>query len=384
MRSIDDDAPSLLNNEPEFVHEEEKDDISKLQSLLKELDMSGGVARIFRQRPGQADYPYLSEMPIDAFSLENLKRIFGGGKYLVRFAAKGGRYVRSIRFAIDNCFKGEMDIIPPAAPAQQQQSNDSMNGLLAFMMQQQQAQQQQQQNMMTLMMTMMTESQKSMAGVMVAAMGGKAPSEPSSKFIEVMMPMLTESMKPRGGIAELAETVKLTKELMGPPQQAEKEEKDDMLERLMTVGAPLIGAFMNRGNNAPAPQQMRPVAPTQPAALPPTQEQVAQAKAQDLLSKLRFVTPILVRAAKKNAFIDSYLDILDDSLDDDGYEMLTYALQRDDWATTLFNDNPDVIANRQWFESLREAILHPDEDTDAAGEAPEPGTQNQEQAGLVP
>ena len=380
MRSIDDDAPSLLNEEPEFVHDEEKDDISKLQSLLKELDMSGGVARIFRQRPGQADYPYLSEMPIDAFSLENLKRIFGGGKYLVRFAAKGGRYVRSIRFAIDNCFKGEMDIVPPttAAPAQ---NNDSTNALLAFMMQQQQAQQQQQQNMMTLMMTMMTESQKSMAGVMVAAMGGKPSQEPASKFIEVMMPMLTENMKPRGGIAELAETVKLTKELMGPPQP-EKEEKDDMLERLMTVGAPLIGAFMNRNQPQPPPQP-RPVVPAAPAALP-TPEQAAQAKAQDLLNKLRFTTPILVRAAKKNAYIDSYLDILDDSLDDEGYEMLVYALKRDDWISTLFNDNPEVIANRQWFESLREAILNPDEDTDAAGEAPEPGAKDQEQAGLVP
>ena len=143
-----------------------------------------GVARIFRQRPGQADYPYLSEMPIDTFSLENLKRIFGGGKYLVRFAAKGGRYVRSIRFSIDNCFKGEMDIVTPTttAPAQ---NNDSTNTLMAFMMQQQQSQQQQQQNMMTLMMTMMTESQKSMAGVMVAAMGGKPSQEPASKFIDV-------------------------------------------------------------------------------------------------------------------------------------------------------------------------------------------------------
>jgi len=379
MRSIDDDAPPLTGD-PEFVHDEEKDDISKLQSLLKELDMSGGVARIFRQRPGQADYPYLSEMPIDAFSLENLKRIFGGGKYLVRFAAKGGRYVRSIRFAIDNCFKGEMDIVPASAPVQQNSDNNTM---LAFMMQQQQAQQQQQQNMMTLMMTMMTESQKSMAGVMVAAMGGKPQSEPSSKFIEVMMPMLTESMKPRGGMAEFAETVKLTKELMGPAQP-EKEEKDDMLERLMTVGAPLLGAFMNRGNNAPPQQAMRPVVPSQPTALPPTQEQLAQAKAQDLLGKLRFVTPILVRAAKKNAFIDSYLDILDDSLDDEGYDMLVFMLQRDDWISTLFNNNPDVIANRQWFDSFREAILTPDEDADAAGEAPQPGAEDQKQVGLVP
>lgn len=381
MRGIDDDA-TPLTEEPEFVHDEEKDDISKLQSLLKELDMSGGVARIFRQRPGQADYPYLSEMPIDAFSLENLKRIFGGGKYLVRFAAKGGRYVRSIRFAIDNCFKGEMDTVPAStAPVQQ---NDNSQALLAFMMQQQQAQAQQSQQSMTLMMTMMAESQKSMAAIMAAALTGRpAPSQDSSsKFIEVVMPMLTESMKPKNGIAEFAETVKLTKELMGPPQP-EKEEKDDMLERLMTVGAPLLGAFMNRGQPQPQPQP-RPVAPAAPVALPPTQEQVAQAKAQDLLNKLRFVTPILVRAAKKNAFIDSYLDILDDSLDDESYEMLTYALQRDDWMTTLFSDNPDVVANRQWFDSLREAILNPDEDTAAAGETPEPRTEDQKQAGMVP
>ena len=377
MRGIDDDA-TPLTDEPEFVHDEEKDDITKLQSLLKELDMSGGVARIFRQRPGQADYPYLSEMPIDAFSLENLKRIFGGGKYLVRFAAKGGRYVRSIRFAIDNCFKGEMDIVPtPAAPAQQ---NDNSNALLAFMMQQQQSQQQQQQAMMTLMITMMTESQRSMAGVMAAALGGKPSSEPASKFIEVMMPMLTESMKPRGGLTELAETVKLTKELIGPPQ--EKEEKDDMLERIMSVGAPLLGAFMNR-NNSPQPQP-RPVMPTPPAALPPTQEQLAQAKAQDLLNKLRFVTPILVRAARKGAYIDSYLDILDDSLDDEGFEMLTFMLQRDDWMTTLFNDNPDVIANRGWFDKFREAILTPDEDTTTGREVPEQGPEDQKPNGMVP
>ena len=196
------------------------------------------------------------------------------------------------------------------------------------------------------------------------------------------MPMLTESMKPRGGIQELAETVKLTKELMGPPQP-EKEEKDDMLERLMTVGAPLLGAFMNRGQ-APQPQpQARPVAPAAPAALPPTQEQLAQAKAQDLLNKLRFVTPVLVRAARKGAYLDSYLDILDDSLDDEGYEMLTFMLQRDDWITTLFADNPDVIANRKWFDGLREAILNPDEDTTTGREVPEQGTEDQKPDGVV-
>jgi hypothetical protein len=364
MRDLQDPLPDV---EPEFTHEEEQDDVSKIQALLKELDMGGGVARIFRQRPGQAKHEYEGEIPADAFTLETIKRSYGGGDYLIRFAAKGGRYVRSIRFAIDPRHKGELDKINEPPPVTQN-SNDNSQALLAFMMQQQQTQAQQAQQSMTLMMTMMSESQKSMAAIIAAAIGGggrQVQSEPSSKFIEVMMPMLTESMKPRGGVAELTENVKLVKELMGTAP--EKEEKDDMLEKMMTIGAPLIGAFMSRGQ--PQPQQPQPVRvnPTQPQALP-TPEQIAQAKAQELLGKLRFVTPVLVRAAKKGSYVDSYIDILNDNLDDEGHEMLVYMLQRDDWITTLFNDNPDVVANRQWLENLREAILTPD-DEDTTGEA---------------
>jgi hypothetical protein len=366
MRDLQDPLPEA---EPEFVHEEEQDDVSKIQALLKELDMGGGVARIFRQRPGQAKHEYEGEIPADAFTLETIKRSYGGGDYLIRFAAKGGRYVRSIRFSIDPRHKGELDKINEPPPVTQN-TNDNSQALLAFMMQQQQAQAQQAQQSMTLMMTMMSESQKSMAAIIAAAIGGgrQPQSEPSSKFIEVMMPMLTESMKPRGGVAELTENVKLVKELMGTAP--EKEEKDDMLEKMMTIGAPLIGAFMSRGQ--PQPQQPQPVRvnPAQPQALP-TPEQIAQAKAQELLGRLRFVTPVLVRAAKKGAYIDSYLEILNDSLDDEGHDMLVYMLQRDDWITTLFNDNPDVVANRQWFDNLREAILNPDEDT-TGEEASEP------------
>lgn len=375
MRDIQDPLPP--DADPEFVHEEEQDDVQKIQSLLKELDMAGGVARIFRQRPGQAKHEYEGEIPADTFTLETIKRYYGGGDYQVRFAAKGGRYVRSIRFSIDPRHKGELDKIHEA-PAAVTQSNDNSQALLAFMMQQQQTQAQQSQQSMTLMMTMMAESQKSMAAIIAAALSGRQapPQDSSSKFIEVVMPMLTESMKPKNGIAEFAETVKIAKDLMGPPQP-EKEEKDDMLEKMMTIGAPLIGAFMSRGQPQPQPAAVpvRPVQPQpQPQPLPaPSAEQVAQAKAQDLLGKLRFVTPILVKAAKKNAFIDSYLEILEDNLDDEGHELLVFMLERDDWVSTLFNDNPDVVANKSWFESLRYAILHPDDEDSTGEEAPATG-----------
>jgi hypothetical protein len=366
MRDIQEGLPP--DADPEFVHEEEQDDVSKIHSLLKELDMHGGVARIFRQRPGHAKFEYEGEIPADGFTLETIKRSYGGGDYMIRFAAKGGRYVRSIRFSIDPRHKGELDKAHEAPQVTQNNTNDNSQALLAFMMQQQQAQAQQSQQSMTLMMTMMSESQKSMAAIIAAAIGGRGQPEPASRFIDVMMPMITESMKPRGGISDVAETVRLAKELIGPPQ--EKEEKDDMLEKMMTIGAPLLGAFMNRGQPQSQPQP-RPVAPAAPTALPPTPEQVANAKAQQLLGQLRFVTPVLVRAAKKDSPIESYVDILNDTLDDEGYEMLTYLLQREDWTTTLFDNNPDVIANRQWFENFRSIILNPDDETTPGEEAPE-------------
>lgn len=109
MRDIQEGLPP--DADPEFVHEEEQDDVSKIQSLLKELDMHGGVARIFRQRPGHAKFEYEGEIPADGFTLETIKRSYGGGDYMIRFAAKGGRYVRSIRFSIDPRHKGELDKI---------------------------------------------------------------------------------------------------------------------------------------------------------------------------------------------------------------------------------------------------------------------------------
>jgi hypothetical protein len=74
------------------------------------------------------------------------------------------------------------------------------------------------------------------------------------------------------------------------------------------------------------------------------------------------VTPILVRAAKRNSPIESYLDILDDTLDEEGFQLLTLFLEREDWVTTLFSDDDGVKANLSWFENFREMILNPSDD----------------------
>lgn len=383
MRSIDTPMDPDIPGEPAFVNEEENDDVSKLSGLLKELDLGGGTARIFRQAPGRADHDYVGELAVDGFSLETVKRVHGGGRYIVRFAAKGGRYVRSIKFSIDPSVKSESEMTTTqalASPAQQD------NGLLMMLLQQQQQAQanaaQQQQQMMTLMVSMMAEGQKAMAAVIAAALAGGRPQggEPASRIIEVMTPMLLENMRPRNGLAEMAESMKLVKEIAGG-EPAAPDKDEDMIGKILQVGAPILGALINRGQQPPA-APMRPVGPPQPPQIPqPPADpamQAAQAKVESLMGRLRLVTPILVRAAAKNSPIESYLDILDDSLDDESYAMLQAILEREDWMQVLFGGDPAITQHQQWFANFREMILHGNDEepsTPAAGAAADPAAQ---------
>ena len=125
----------------------------------------------------------------------------------------------------------------------------------------------------------------------------------------------------------------------------------------MQVGAPLLGAFMNRNQPQPQPQPVQRIEPPKVE----TPESLAKDKANKLLQKLKFITPILVRAANKNTAIESYVDILNDSLDEEGMKMLVYSLQQPEWVAILFNNNPEVLANFGWFENFRDMVLNPNE-----------------------
>lgn len=377
MRDIPENPDEALLREPEFIHQEESDDVTKLQNIIRELDLSGGVARIFRQTAGRAEFDYEGELPVDGFNLETIKRVYGGGRYIIRFAAKGGRYVRSIKFSVSPRHKGELENTNLPAPV----SNSPDNGLIAFMMQQNQAAQQQQQQMMTLMMTLMSESSKSMASVIAAAISsgngrGGGPAEPASRTVELLMPLMIENMKPRGGTTEVMEQLKLLKELTGP----EKEEKEeDTMTKILNMGAPILGALMNRGQGGQPPQPipMPPPPASNPALPTPQPDMSAQRKAEALLMKLRLATPMLVRSARENRDIEPLLEILDDMLDDESYGMLCHLLGQPNWTELLFGNNPDVQAHRVWFDNFRELILNPeDEANPSPAQAEVPATDS--------
>lgn len=364
-------------------------DLDRIQQLVRELDISGGCARVFRQKPGAAEYTYEGELPVDNFNLETIRTVYGGGRYNVRLTAKSGKYVRQLKFSIDPRYVGEMDKQTSPATMTAPTGDNSMF-MLMLKMQQEQADRmaQQQQQTMSLMMGMMVEGQKATAQMIGAMMSrperNVTPSqEPASQILGAVMPLVLANMQggKTTGMTDMLEGIKLMKELA--TGQTEKEEKEDVMEKVMRFGAPILQMFM-----ASRQQQVNPVQranPAQPVALPPQdpQTQAAEQKMKQLLGQLRMVTPMLVKAAKRNSSIESYLDILDDHLDDESHAMLHMFLQREDWVTTLFNDDPGVVANIGWFNNFREMVLnpHPDETEETPqGE----GQEKTGPTGLVP
>jgi len=353
--------------------DETTEDIDKIQQLVRELGLTGGAARIFRQPPGGSDYNYEGEVPVDNFSLETIKETHGGGRYVVKLVASGGKFVKQIKFTIDPRYIGSLHQPKPTV------STTASDSYMARLDAQIERSERNARDHMTLMMGVMQANQQSMLQLVSAIVANKAPvnvtpAEPASRLLEVMTPLLLQQMtQPRtengNDLSKLTDLVKLARELGGNPAPEDKEA--DMMDKLMKVlqvGAPLVGAFMSRGGQPTHPSQPVQVNPaTRPI---PTSEEsqmsAAQAKMRGLLNTLKAVRPILIRAARKNSDIVSYLDILNDSLDDEGNQMLTMALQQENWLQILFDNDPDVTAHIGWFENFRQMILNPDDDEEKA------------------
>jgi len=380
-------APELEGQQTESSIDGEEE-ISRIRDLAKSLDISDGRVLIHRQAPGRSEYDYEGEMPIDTFSLEELKRLYGGGKYTLKLATRTGKYVRTLRTSVHPRHIGEIYKEPekPVTPVagQPQGSNDFLMMMLANakeqalatreMAERQAAQAQAQQQ---LLLTMMLQNQKSSTEVLVAALTGKSPTTPAGgNIIELLTPLLIENMKPRGGIAETVATVKALRELNDSPSAPPEPKEEDMLDKvakLASVVGPAIGAFMASRNPQQPPQA--PQAPQQPIPVGPPQPDPqyieTNRRVEHLLGQLRFATPLLLKAAKENKDVTEIAPMLDSFLDDVEFEMLCQILERPTWITDLFGNTPGVVENGAWFESLRDVILNPGpDDEEASAEAP--------------
>ena len=256
--------------------------------------------------------------------------------------------------------------LPILLLANQQKAAEQLNA-------QQQSSQSQMTTMLTIMMAMMSESSKTMASMVAALAGSKTEPARDESFLRLLLPALIQQQNAGNPMNQFLETVKVVKEITAGTPNAPAPEEVPMLEKLLPKGIEVAGqlasAFLTRNqpqhhHHAPAPTPVQVTNPqaqqaatlAQPAAdgIPPE----VKAKVDTLMMQLRMVTPILIKAANRNADIDSYLNTLDDLIDDAEHQILVEALRDPNWIATLFGNHPQVLANREWFTNFRDTIIH--------------------------
>lgn len=348
-----------------------KDELKEMTEFIKDNKMSTAVVHVYRRRPLQTAFGFLGEMPVDGFSVKILSDLYGGGSYRLKILVNG-RIKRGFNLEIDPSIKGQLDReqekpapVAPVVPVVQPKDNT-----------------------LELMMTMQKESAE------VQRQLAREAKESSDKAAERQMMMMTEMVKAisarpeqKGpGIVEIITAVSpllvplLTAVLNRPDQidlvmkvkelfQNDPPEKEEMLDKLLRVGAPLAQQLMSRGQPqmqpAPVPVQAQPEpAPGLPAtipALPPGIPPGMAPESVQVAMAVRGHLPSLVGMAARGGAIDWIVPMVENSMNDAQLDHLETILLREDWRAVLFGDAPEVTtAYRPWFDALRDAFLQDD------------------------
>jgi len=403
-------------------------DLDEFKRVLGQEQMSGGVIKIYRRGPAESKFSYVAEVAPENFSMEYLKVTFGGGDYQLKFIRKDGKFANKITASIDNRFKGSIDTTPkesvqaitfPHHPPQD-------NSLLLAVMQQGQ---QQSNQMLQMMLAMMDNNAKTLTAALSSLSTGqaKAPvqtSEPASVILSAFMPLLLKQMDLRQGPdlnAQLDLLGKL-KDLTEPGSTSGKEDKPDVLDKIMSIGGPILSglfsAMQQRGggmasvpsgspidiagqafpqvsapqaSGVPMPQSQAP-APT-PTPAPPARARdpqpapapaapaggmqngpepvlvpagdddlpLTQEERMALIMQLRTFAPLLISAASNDSPVESYYDIVNDAMTPRYINALVAVLKEPDWINALFGEHAGAVNQYAgWFLRLKEEFLRED------------------------
>lgn len=361
----------------------EVDELKKIEAVLRDAEVSGGLVRIERKGPADLKWQFIGKMKVEDFDHEHIKAVYGGGDYRVQTFKSNGSYYKKFSFSIDYRFKGSMDVqqltpVPGgdttkpvrdnALAMQMAQHSDSTKLLMEIMTSSQDKQSQ----TMMLMMNMMMESSKQnvamMAGMFQAlsAVLGKPATDGTSAIIPIILEMVKGG---RGGGSNIGELVEAVKQIKAISQDREdKEEKEeDMLDKVLKYGGPIITALMTK-----TPLQMPGVAGNGPVidaqattqaepkvlqSAPAPKVETQQEKAAVVLQKINMYLEILADAAEKDAETSAYAQMVSDMLSDEHFETLLTELKAADWFNKVANGNPRIIACEAWFTILRQDIL---------------------------
>lgn len=385
-----------------------KADLVKIETVLQELNESGGKIRISRRGPSEQKFSYIIQLGIAEFDLETIKKQFGGGDYKAQTFRSNGQLYKTFDFSIDPRLKGSLDESVVAMKAGQGSATEEASKVLNLARQLQVPQggmnmevmlkmmemgQQRSSETMMLIMTMMSKSQESMAQMMTAMMTGMAAlGANKTDTTAQIMPVLIEMIRANGNqpsqaanMAEVLELVKAAKDLHGS-------DKDEPLwERIMKHVAPILGpvgaaVIGSKMTGQPFPTVPVPGQPAQALPLAPGEVPVEVPVGQpvDYGSLIR---TLILNGAQKDSDPEVYAIVITDMLNPEQLAGVHAILTRDDWRALIFVDDANALqfseTKLDWFEELREAFVDQYEQLTSNSASRDPSTTVPDSGGQV-
>lgn len=397
-------------------------------ALLSSPGVMGSVVKLSKINDTTLIPEYITSFPAKNFNPEQIKKMYGGGEYLMAIVRSNGKVVKHAKFNISRMFKGDINIKNATEPAatgtngeqgltqlgmqlanmlgnkldEIKNSKNEGDSILPLLMQQQRESAQMQ-------MAMLVEMAKSMRPA-------QSTSEPGS-WIGICTPIILElirNSKKEGSslnemIGALVQLRSLTPEGGGDiPETKEKSFWEKLLESVAPALAPaLVPALMQhvqknavmpalppktavpsmppvkreplpvRRENLPVDPKIKPsqneIPPVTNTVMPPSNNHVDTSSSNELT--IAKIFPFLLTGAKTDTDPHSYYDMALVMLKDEEVAQLTLALANENWAQIIFGDKvKEIEPYMEWFEELRDCFIAPDEEDEETDSIRKPTT----------
>ena len=354
-----------------------RDELKEALDFIRTNQFGNAVVEVLRRRQGESEHSYLGELPCSDFSLRTLSEIYGGGNFRLGIKVNG-KYVRRVNAAVNQQLRGSHDreiekqnATPPAPVAPViVPKDDTVGTILALSEKQAAATRESNERFMMLFAELQKSSAASNAQI-IAALAGREQKGPGLvEIIGAISPLIVPILTAVLNKPDQLELMAKAKELF----QQDPQPEEQMLDKLLRVGAPLAQQFMSRGQPpmqpAPMPVQAQPEpAPGLPATIPELPPGIPPGMAPESVQvamAVRGHLPSLVGMAARGGAIDWIVPMVENSMNDGQLDHLEAILLREDWRAVLFGDAPEVTtAYRPWFDALRDAFL-PDDGQEVA------------------
>jgi len=400
-------SPSLADpgpdaREPEPKHEdrdtrtplerEQERQQKEMLELISQTKLASGYVEMKRRTIDMVDFAYLTRMPIDSYSEETIKNVYGGGHYKLSFKTASGQFCGQAEIQIDPSIPAKYPGGAKAAEAKNESPAALVTAFSEALQKNLPAPPPPQNN--DLLLGVMKQNSDMITAMLQIA--NRQPAQPAvdpalqemlremrAEQKELRAALQQQQQAPRGdSLMKELEKFRALQEIMGGGGGGSGDDaptqKTSMMEKAMEIFAPVIGAVVAKAMAGQQGGEAAPMLPAQPAltapagngaapvnaspqpnpanptSAPAAEEQPMNPLLAAYISQFRSLA--LAAAAKKRPVVE-WLEFQFDGIPEKAHGAVFQLANEETWFAKIFGAEPTAAQHITWLQEMRNGIL---------------------------